>query len=213
MKLLKFRVLLPPQAVNNTTVYGSYYSMKDCMRAIFILNSAVIAATKTAIMSLMEATDAEGSDAQAITSSSATITANTLVKEVLVDISSVANTDVLVVNGLSFTKAAALDASAREWNTGANLATCLEDPTYGVANVAVTVDGTDIYIVALDSLTSLTVTKVENSGTLAISTLTSRIILRNREHVFERRISCVAPKLVVNDATGNCLNSITLLRE
>ena len=210
---LKVDCALAPQAINNTNVTGRYFSMKDVKRALFIFNSAVFAATKTAKIEVLEATDVDGTGAAAIASASATITANTYASEVTVALASVANTDIVTVNGISFTKAAALDASAREFNTAANLVTCIEDETYGVSDVKGSVNGTTVTLYPNSGKTYLTVTKTEVSGTITIATTkaTAHVEVENMSLSFGN--DHVACKVTCTDSTGNNLNSVTLLRE
>jgi hypothetical protein len=214
---LKVDMALAPQAINNTAVVGSYYSLKDCMRAIFILNCAVLATSKTSILSVNEATDSSGTSAQALTSASATITAHTLNKAASADISSIANTDTITVTAAgtayTFTKAAALDASAREFNTAANLVTCITDATYGVPNCTAAAATNVVTVTALDGLASVTLSKVENAGTIVLAGVSAVCYVEVENMSLSSGFTHIAPVVTVNDTSGNSLNSVVLLRE
>jgi hypothetical protein len=205
---------LKPQALNNTNVTGAYFSMAGFERALAVLNVATLAATKTAKIELLEAHDSDGTSAAAISGKAATITANTLVTEATVDLASVANTDVVTINGLDFTKAAATDASAREFADAAGLETCVEDEDYGVPGVEASVNG-NVVTLAADPLGDavITVSKTENAGTITLATTEALayVELENFD-VSTNADTHIAAKVTVTDASGNCTVSVALLR-
>jgi len=159
------------QSLANTNATGRYYSMADYRAALFIVIAGAIAATKTVVLELLQATDRDGTGAKAITGASATITANTLVTVATVDLTSVANTDVVTINGLAFTKAAATDATAREFADAAGLVTCVNHATYGVPGVDASAAGAVVTLVADEAGEKvITVAKTENAGTITLAT-------------------------------------------
>lgn len=168
----KFCVAVVAQALNNTNVTGRYFAAHGCRRMTFHLIVGAMAATKTAIIALYEAQDAAATGAQAISGATATITANTDVTKATVALAAVANTDVVEINGLEFTKAAATDATAREFADAAGLVTCVAHATYGVPGITATADGTTVTLVATNpDDETITLDKTENAGTITLATV------------------------------------------
>jgi hypothetical protein len=115
-------------------------------RILAILTTGAIAATKTAKIELLQAKDFEGIDSKGIPTTAvqevtATITANELIIEGTIDLTSVANTDIVTVNDINFIKAAATDVTAREFADAAGLVTCINDSTHGVPGVKASYSG------------------------------------------------------------------------
>jgi len=110
-------------SLNNTNTTGQYIATQHLHRAVFVLDGGAAAATKTWKLEILEATDADGTGAAAVSSVTATGTANTKVKACTVATGSVANTDVVTVNGTAFTKAAA--ASGTDWDDADALAAAI----------------------------------------------------------------------------------------
>lgn len=163
---------LIPMALNNTNTTGQYFKVAKYGRILFTLLIAAMAATKTAILALYEATDADGTDAAAITSATCTVTANTLVHEATIALASVANTDVVEINGISFTKAAATDATAREFADAAGLVTCVNNATYGVEGVTASAADTTVTVKATEPGDyTISLDKTENAGTITLATV------------------------------------------
>mgnify|MGYP001765569486 CR=1 FL=1 len=164
---------LPPQALNSTNVTGRYINVEAGRSLRAWLIGGAMAATKTSKLELFQAINSAGGSAKAITSASATITANTLVTEATVALATAANTDIVTINGLAFTMAAATDASAREFADAAGLVTCVNHATYGVPGVAASDSGTDVTLYAdqaADAPKAITVSKTEVAGTITLAT-------------------------------------------
>ncbi|MBO8183767.1 MAG: hypothetical protein H0Z28_13425 [Archaeoglobus sp.] len=168
---MKIDIGLVSQALNNSNATGRYYNMAMYRKALFVLNGGAMAAGKTTKIELLQAKDADGTDAKAIANADATITANTAVTEATIDLSLVANTDVVTINGIDFTKAAATDASAREFADAAGLVTCVNHETYGVEGVTASVNGNIVTLKATDpGAVAITLDKTENAGTITLAT-------------------------------------------
>lgn len=155
------------QALNNTNVTGKYFDIRGKRGVVAILTGLTMAATKTMKIELVQDKDGDGGDVKVITSASKTVTANTEVVEATADITSIANTDVITVNGVSFTKAAAEDTDANEFDDGASLAAQINSDVTGVT---ATFDTNTLTVVADDGYT-VTISKTENSGTITLATV------------------------------------------
>lgn len=94
---LKVDVGLEPISLATTAGTGDYYSLDGYKRALFYVITAAMAAGKTVIVQVMEATSNIGAGAQALTSAVATIAANTLATKGLFTPSTVVDTDHVTV--------------------------------------------------------------------------------------------------------------------
>lgn len=145
-KKAKFDIALKPQALNNTNATGRYFGMQMFRKIIFLLIGAAMAATKTTKIELLQAKDAAGTGAKAITGAEATITANTAVTEATLTLASVLNTQKVTINGLVFTgHTDTTTLSKREFSiatddtsAAAELVKCINDATYGVPGITAT---------------------------------------------------------------------------
>jgi hypothetical protein len=160
------------QAINNTNVTGKYFDMRGKRGVVAIMSVLTMAATKTAKVELLQAKDASGTDAKGIPTTAAqaatkTVTANTSVIEATAEISSIANTDVITVNGTAFTKAAAEDTDANEFDDGDSLASQINSD---VSGVTASFDTNTLTVVADDGYT-ITISKTENAGTITLATV------------------------------------------
>jgi hypothetical protein len=167
---VKFDSGLQAQSLNGN-VTGHYFSLQEYGRVLACLIVGAMAATKTAKIELLQAKDADGTDAKGIPTTAeqaatATITANTKVKKATADITSIANTDVITVNGVAFTKAAAEDTDANEFDNGASLASQINTDVDGVT---ASFDTNTLTVVADDGYT-VTIAKTENAGTITLAT-------------------------------------------
>jgi hypothetical protein len=112
-KWVKFDVGLTPQSLNGNAT-GRYYSMSLFRSLLVVLNAAAIAATKSAKVELLQATDSAGTGAKGIPSTAgqlatASIAANTKVTAATLTCAAVQVGDKVTVNGVVFTGAAAAD--------------------------------------------------------------------------------------------------------
>lgn len=163
---------LVPQAINNTNVTGAYFAMSNYGRLQARLLAGAMAATKTAKIELLQATDSAGTGAKAIgTGISATVTANTLVHKATVALAAAANTDTVTINGTVYTMAAATDATANEFADAAGLVVCVNHATYGVDGVFASASGTDVTLVARPAGdVAITVAGGNVAGTVTVAT-------------------------------------------
>lgn len=170
----KFDIAVPPASLNGNTT-GKYFPLKYYGRAIALLEVGAMAATKTAKLEFLQAKDASGTGAKGIPTTAeqeatATITANEGVQIATADISSIANTDVVTVNGVDFTKAASEDTDANEFDDGDSLAAQINSDVPGVTASFAT---NTLTVVADDGYT-VTLEKTENSGTITLATVAAQ---------------------------------------
>ncbi|AQU06102.1 hypothetical protein [Dehalococcoides mccartyi] len=172
----KIDIGLVPQALNNTNATGAYYKLSGYGLVLVLLVVGAMAATKTAIVELLQAKSATGTDAKGIPTTAgqlakATITANTEVVAGTIDLASVANTDVITINGVSFTKAAATDTTKQEFADAAGLVACINHATYGVPGVTASAASAVVTVTATNpGDTLVTLDKTENAGTVTLAT-------------------------------------------
>lgn len=141
----KIDIGLVSQALNNTNVTGKYHSMAEFRSALAVLNGGHMVKTKTAKLEIMEAKNAAAGSAQSLTD--CTITANEDVTELTILVATVLNGETIEINGLTFTGHTDTTTVAdREFAINGNdaadaaeLAVCINDPTYGVPGVTATV--------------------------------------------------------------------------
>lgn len=165
----KIDIAVVSGALNNTNTTGRYYDMSKYGRALFALNIGAMASAKTANLVVYEATAAAGTSAAQI--GSATITANTNVTVATVDLSAAAATDVVTINGLDYTFAAASTAASRTFSTPATLAAAVNHATAGVPGITATAATTVVTITATDPGEKLiTLTSTAGSGTITVAT-------------------------------------------
>lgn len=167
---------LVPQALNDSNATGRYIKMAKGFRLRAVLLHGAAAATKTGKIELLQAQDIAATGAKAITDRdgnavTATFTANSLVNEATIALASVANTDIVTVNGIDFTKAAANDFAAREFADAAGLVLCINHATYGVPHVIASAVTTTVTVRANpEGDATVTVGKTEVAGTITLAT-------------------------------------------
>lgn len=195
------------QAINNTNVTGKYFDMRKVRNLTGILTVLTMAATKTAQLEFLQAKDASGTDAKGIPTTAGqeatkTVTANTEVIEATADITSIANTDVITVNGVDFTKAAAEDTAANEFDDGDSLASQINSDVEGVT---ASFDTNTLTVVADDGYT-VTIEKTESSGTITLATVEAILVVDvNLEDLdTDNDFFYVAPKVTTTADTTAC---------
>lgn len=186
---LHVSVPLVATSLSNTNVTGRYVPTKQVSRILAILHGGAAAATKTWKLELLEATDSAGTGASSV--SSTTGTANTKVKELTIALASIANTDVVTVNGVDFVKAAA--SSGLEFADAAGLKSAIEANCEGLSCA---VNTTTVTVTAADGYT-VTASKTETAGTITLATTESVTILEIVEADFASTTTHVAPKVTV----------------
>jgi len=180
----KVDVGLVPQALNNTNVTGAYHPFDRAREMLAVLIVGAMAATKTAILALYEAKDATGTDAQALTDKSVTITANTKVTKVTLTLASFAAGETVVIQrgsdtAVTFTAHASTTTAAnREFSIGgddtadaAALAGLINNATYGVDGVLAS---------AATGVVTLTLTE-PGRGTLTVTSTSTHITIATVE--------------------------------
>lgn len=160
----KLDIALKPQALNNTNATGRYFGMQMFRKAIFWLLGGAMAATKTTKIELLQAKDAAGTGAKAITGAEATITANIAVTEVTLTCATVLATQAVTINGLVFTAAASADLPNRVFAVGANDTECAASLVLAINHATAGVPG----ITASSALGVVTL-KATNPGEATIT--------------------------------------------
>ena len=165
-----------PQTLNNSNVTGRYYKAAAYRRALAVLQVGALAATKTAKLEFFEAKDAAGTSAQLLAGAAATIAANTAVTEMTIALATVVAADAIVINGLTFTAHATVTTVAnREFSISGNdtadaaeLATCINDATYGCPGITASASTGTITLKATDpGETTITASTAASTFTLA----------------------------------------------
>lgn len=206
----KTLVGLAPQTLNNTNATGAYtpYGSRRKIRAWMV--GGAMAATKTTTVELVQATDGDGTDVKAVVGASAIITANARVARATVALAAVGAGDIVTVNGVSFTKAAATDASSREFADAAGLEACVENATYGVPGVQASVATTTVTLYADPAGdTTLTVSATNVGGTVTVATVEAQAYVElDVAHLdLANSFTHVAAKVTT---TANTVVSVTL---
>lgn len=207
---VKIDQALAPVSLASTNSTGDYFELKDYRQACFILETGALAATKTAVLQIMEATDAAGTSAAAITTGVATITANTSVNEATITLATVLNTESIVINGLTFTahtdtttlasRQFAIDGT--DTADAAALVTCINDPTYGVPGITASSSSGVVTLKSTDrGATALTVSSSDSTFTIATTKAQAYVDLDH--FALSNGFSHVAAK-VTTDATIVC---------
>lgn len=167
---------------------GPYYSMKNAVRALFVVEIGAMAAAATSILQVMQADSAAGGNAKVITNNAATITANTKVAAATLSIVSAAGGvhvagQTVTINGCVFTAAAADVPTSRTYAVGATGAASAanllakinsSDPNIGVPGVvgvsAVVGADTVLTLTAINP-GETTITAVASDATTVVATL------------------------------------------
>jgi len=209
---------LAPVAINNNNATGPYYSMKNFRRALFILGGGAMAATKTSILALYQATNAAAGSAKAITDASATITANEDVTELTITLASVLADETIVVNGLTFTAHATVTTVAdREFSISgddtadaAALVTCINDSVYGCPGVTATSALGVVTLVSTDP-GAVAITAASEDATFVVATTKAVAYVEVDHMALDHALGFthVAAKVTT---TANTVVSVTLLR-
>ncbi|MBA7524707.1 hypothetical protein ES705_16849 [subsurface metagenome] len=179
---VKIDIGLVSQALDNTDETGKYYSLKDYRSALAILNSGAMVATKTTKIELLQAKDADGTEAKGIPTTAdqeatAEITANALVTELTITMVSVAADETITINDLIFTAHDTVTTPAnREFSISgddsadaAELVTCINDATYGVPGITASNFGAVITLVSTEPGETV-ITAASTDATFTIAT-------------------------------------------
>lgn len=202
---MKVDAAVKPQALNNSNVTGSWFPLYEYGEMLVVLLVGAMAATKTAAIELLQAQDASGTGAKAITGKSATVTANALATKATLTLASVAAGDTVTINGVTFTAHATTTTKAnREFSVSgtdtadaAELAACINDATYGVEGVKATPAAAVITLEATEP----------GEETISASTSGATVTIATLEAV--AYVGCLTEEIDVNDGFTHVAAKVT----
>jgi hypothetical protein len=167
------------------------------------LSNGASAIGKTVKLELLQAKDAAGTDAAAISGATATGTANTLVKACTITLTSAANTDTVTVNGVTYTKAASGDAPLFVNSAGLiAILNAREGLVATASSEVITLKAKDGY--------SLTVVGGSVAGTVTVATTESIVVVEIDEGQLSAGFTHVAPKVT---STGAGYATVMFIQE
>jgi hypothetical protein len=179
---------------------------------LFRLLVTTMAATKTAILAIYEASDAAATGAQAISGATATVTANTNVIKATVDLASLGTADTVTINGVVFTQGTTAVAS-RTFANAAGLVSCVNSATYGVPGVTASDSSTTVTLVATDPGEKLlTVAGGNVGGTVTVATVEAMVEVEVQASALSEGFTHLAAKVTVTSnsvvaVAGNVMES------
>lgn len=191
MKLVAEKVKIAnamvPVSVNGPSTTHKFFPMNAYHRVCFhvIGVAASIADAVTMTLQTMQATNSAGTGAKVITNNAATATVPVKVIAANVTLANAAAGSVITINGLTFTGAAATDATKREFIASGDdaadctaLISCINDATYGVPGVtAAEGDGDSIDLtVSEPGETTITITDATAAVFTPIATALEAIV-------------------------------------
>ena len=182
-EFIKVDQALLPMAMNNTNATGRYYDMSGYTKALVLATTGALAASKTATLQLYQATDVAGTGAKVITAGVAVATANSLATKATAALSTVLAADTITINGITFTahtntttlasRQFAIDGS--DTADGDELASCINDATYGVPGVTATNSSGTLTLVSADGTAGITLS--QSSTTFTFATVESQLFV------------------------------------
>jgi len=175
-KRAKVDIGLVPQTLsnNNPPSTGKYFPMHMFNKALFWLLGGDMAATKTTSIKILQAKDANGTDAKEIKNANATITANTAVTAAKLTLSEVKANDTVTINGVVFTAAAAANAAKQIFAVGTNDAAC-------AASLAEVINAAGLGIKATSSSGDVTVVAEDDATITITASASDRITVATTE--------------------------------
>ena len=214
---IKIDIGLKPTSLATTNATGEYFSLADYRKAIAILQVAAMAATKTAVLEVFQATNAAAGSAALLAGATATITANTLVSSATLTLATTLNTHTVIINGLTFlahTDTTVL--ASRQFSISGDdtadadeLASCINDPDFGVPGVtAVNVTGTITLTSTIPGATLITAAQGVGA-TITVATLNAQAYVEIDALSLSAGFTHVACKVTTDDTI---LVGATLLR-
>jgi hypothetical protein len=215
-EIAKLDMALEPQALNNSNNSGRSFPMRHFRRALFVVLGGAMAVTKTTALQIMEAQDAAGTGAQALSGALATITANANAAKATVALASVLNGEAIVINGLTFTAHTDTTTAAdREFKIDGNdtadaaaLAGLINDATYGVPGVTAAAD-TGTITLTVDDPGETTLTISSEDATFTIATVEAVGYVEVEDYDLSEGFTHLAAKVTT---TANTVVSVVLLR-
>lgn len=208
---LAFDLGVVGQTINNSNVTGRYFSMAGHRNAVAVVIGGAQAATKTTKIEWMQATTLAGGSAKAVASSAATGTSGTKDTVATIDLTSAANTDVVTINGVAFTKAASNDTAAGEFADDDGLVLCIAASS--IANqVTATASSDVVTLVAKDGYAITLAKTLTGGGTITFATTQHVVIaeLDAEDLDLANDFKFVAPKIT---CTGNGVYSVVVIRD
>lgn len=105
----------------STNATGEFFEMSLFQKGLYLITAGAMAATKTVVAQVRKATDALGTGAADLALATVTITANVNVQEILVNFGTIIATDVIIINGVTYTADDTAPVAANgEFDTGAD---------------------------------------------------------------------------------------------
>ena len=213
----KLDVALVPQTITNTTATGKWFPMAGFHRACFHLLVGAIAASKHVILQIWEGKTSLGTSGALLPLATCQVDANTLVSKATITTSTVLAADYVDVNSLRFTAHGSVtDVTLRQFScatgnneTAAQLAICLNDPTWGVLGLVATAASAVVTLEALEPGETL-VSTVTSGATLVLATTEASAFVECENLDLLAGFDHVAAH-IDSSATGIC--SVSLLRE
>ncbi len=197
------------QPLDNSDVTSRYFSASNCGRLLALLEGGAMAATKTTKIELLQAKDVGGTAEKGIPTTAeqaalAEIAANTKITEGTFDLTAVADTDIVTVNDIDFTKAATTTEADREFADAAGLAGCINDDTYGVPGAKASYSGAVVTVWSADpgeAVVTLEKTEVAGTITLATTKAQSFVELNVSKMDLVGGFNCIAIKVTTTATT------------
>lgn len=204
----KFDIGLVAQALDNSNVTGKYHNMAGYRSIIAVLSGGAMAKTKTTILQLYQATNAEAGSAKVITVGTCTITANINCTHLQVTLATVLNTETITINGLLFTAhtdttvVADRQFSIATSDTAAatELCVCINDATYGVPGVLAE-SALGVVQLTSESPGETLITAVSSDATFTVVTIEAQSYVEIDPLILDDTFTHLACK-VTSTATG-----------
>jgi hypothetical protein len=216
-KTHKIDIAMIGQTINNSNVTGPYFKAGAFRTVLAKLSVGAMAATKTAKIEILQASDADGTGAKGIPSTAAQaataeITANTKVTALTLTLATVLAAQTVTINGLVFTAHAnTTTASKREFKIdgddtadAAALAGLINDVTYGVPGVKATAALGVITLVASPA-GDATITASASDTTVTIATTQAQAYVEFNENQLDKANGFIYYAVkVTSSANGVC---------
>ncbi len=212
----KFDVGMVAQVIDNSNVTGAYHSLAGYRSLMAVMNIGAMVKTKTAIMQLYQAKNAEAGSAKVITVGACTLTANTLCTHLQVTLATVLNGETITINGLLFTAHTdttvladrQFSIATGDTESAVELCLCINDPTYGVPGVLAE---STLGVVQLTSESpgETLITAVSTDTTFTVVTVEAQSYVEIDPLILDAGFTHVAIK-ITSTATGSV--SATLIR-
>lgn len=175
---LKVDMAFIPTAALNGANIGQYFPIQNWRKALFIVQLGAMAAAATSTIAVSQATNQAGGGAKAVTGLTDTITANVGAEVVTLALNAVQVADAVVINGLTYTAAAAADLPNRVFDQSGNdaadaasLVAAINHATAGVPGITATDLGGGVVSLAPTIHGEATVTIGAISATITPATI------------------------------------------